>query len=330
MNVSERKKNALSQALYPLLLLSPLCVWVWLWKGVGWDASITLLIVYWAYFPILIALERLLPFEPAWNANDGQIRNDLILSVSSVVLNSLATVVCLWVIVWAIKTFQPLVSLNVWPLHWPLLAQLVPGILLWDLGNHLSHRWAHKVPLLWRFHSVHHSAPRLCVINTGRFHPVDIIKSVVIGAPIPVLLGVPAEVSLWYAAFNVFIGLLTHANIRLQCGIFNAFLNTPNLHRWHHSPYQKETDTNYGEATVVWDRLFGSYVFPSRRPRRNVGLGFTVPVSAKLIEALVHPFTPRGHRAAGANWIASLEPGEAEQAAEGTHVAYQSGTVGRS
>jgi ornithine lipid hydroxylase len=120
---------------------------------------------------------------------------------------------------------------------------------------------------------VHHSAPRLCVVNTGRFHPVDVIKSVVVGAPIPVLLGVPAEVSLWYATFNVFIGLLTHANIRLQCGIFNTFLNTPNLHRWHHSPYREETDTNYGEATVVWDRLFGSYVFPSGQPRRNAAWG---------------------------------------------------------
>jgi sterol desaturase/sphingolipid hydroxylase (fatty acid hydroxylase superfamily) len=311
MMMFERGKQVLPNVLYPILLVIPLCVWVWLWKGAGWDVSIAIQVVYWGYLPIIIALEHLLPFERAWIPNDGQLKNDLILTASSVAVNALATVVCLWAIAWAIKTFQPLVSLNVWPTHWPLLVQLVPGILLWDLGNHLAHRWSHEVPLLWRFHAVHHSAPRLSVVNTGRFHPFDVIKSVVIGAPIPVLLGVPAEVSLWYAAFNSFNAILVHANIRLQCGIFNSFLNTPNLHRWHHSPHRKETDTNYGEATVVWDRLFGTYMHPSGRPHRNVGLGTAVPVSAKLLEALVQPLTPRGHRASGAHLIASLEAGEA-------------------
>jgi len=307
MNVSEPVKRVL----YPILLGFPLCVWVFLWKRIGWDASIALQIVYWAYLAVLVVLEQIIPFEKAWLKNDGQLKNDLILSLSSVAVNSLVAVVFLWLFTWAIKTYGPQVSLNVWPVHWPFLIQVILGIVLWDLGNNLAHRWAHKVPFLWRFHAVHHSAPRLSVINTGRFHPIDIAKSVVIGAPLPLLLGVPAEITLWYAAFNVFIGITTHANIDVQCGIFNSFLSTPNLHRWHHSPHPIEADTNFGEATVVWDRVFGTYRNPSRPPRRNVGLGAAVRVSAKLLDELIQPLTPGGHCASDANLIRNLEPGDA-------------------
>lgn len=127
----------------------------------------------------------------------------------------------------------------------------------------------------------------------------------------PVLLGVPAEISLWYAAFNVFIGLITHSNVDVECGIFNHFLSTPNLHRWHHSPFQPETDTNFGETTMVWDRLFGTYFNPTRPPRRNVGLGTSVRVSRHFLQAVFQPFTPAGHRALDHELIAQLPPGDA-------------------
>ena len=309
--ISSYLREKSSYLLFPVLLGGVMLVWATLWKFGGWNGDIALNVVYWGFFFVLLLVERLFPFERAWNSSDGQVKNDIVLSVVTIAINSVTTVVCLRIIVWAIETFQPLVSLQIWPAHWPLWVQIVPGIILWDLGNHLAHRWAHLIPLLWRFHSVHHSAPRLCVINTGRFHPVDIVKSVVIGAPIPVLLGVPAEIALWYAALYIYIGLLTHANIKLRCGVFNLFLNTPELHRWHHSPVRPETDTNFGEVTVVWDRIFGTYRFPSRPPRRNVGLEGTVPVSTRLIDVLVHPFTPAGHHAPPQLALRSLPAGEA-------------------
>ena len=302
-------RKGASFLLYPVLLGGALLLWSSLWLGVGWDADMSMQLVYWLFLAVLVVLERLLPFEPAWNRNDGQLRNDIVLSILTIALNSLATIVCLGAIAWAITRIEPLVSLQVWPAHWPLYVQIIPGIVLWDLGNHLAHRWAHKVPLLWRFHSVHHSAPRLSVINAGRFHPIDIVKSVVIGSPIPILLGVPAEIAEWYAALYLFGGILTHANIDLRCTFFSRFINTPDLHRWHHSPHREETDTNYGEVTVAWDRLFGSYVFHPRGARRNLGLGYTVPVSRHLIEAIWQPLTPAGHRAGAESRIVSLPEG---------------------
>lgn len=311
MTAAVRVGTQPSRLLYPLLLAVPLVSWAALWQGLAWDPGIALLAVYWTYLAVLAALERRYPFEPAWTRSDGQLANDLVLSVTAVAVNSLATVACLAVLGWAFAALGPSVSLDVWPTHWPMWLQVLLGIPLWDLGNHLAHRWAHKVPLLWRFHAVHHSAPRLSVVNTGRFHPLDVVKSVAIGAPIPLLLGVPADVSMWYAAFNVFTGVLTHCNLNLDCGPFNAILSTPNLHRWHHSPRQRETDTNFGEATVIWDRLFGTYFNPDARPPRNVGLGREWRVSSRMFEALLQPLLPRGHAARDADRIRELEAGNA-------------------
>lgn len=311
MTFAARTEQVLSSTLYAVLLAVPIFIWGYLWKRLNWDPSSALLLVYWSYLAFLFLLERVIPFDDAWRHNDGQIPNDLLFSIAGVIFNSAATVVCLWILAWAVATFQPLASLNIWPVRWPYVVQVVVGIALWDLGNHLAHRWAHKTSFLWRFHAVHHAAPRLSVVNTGRLHPIDVVKSVVIGAPLPVLLGVPPEVSMWYAAFNVFVGMLTHSNLDLRCGIFNWLFSTPNLHRWHHSPHAVETDTNFGEATMIWDLLFGTYFNPARRPHRNVGLGGDVRVSAKFLEQLIQPFTPRSHHATDANRIRELAPGEA-------------------
>jgi sterol desaturase/sphingolipid hydroxylase (fatty acid hydroxylase superfamily) len=304
-------EKPVSYLLFPLLFGGSMLVWGLMWKRYGWHPGLALQIVYWGFFFVLFALERFYPFERAWNQHDGQVRNDIVMSLLTIGVNSLATIAFVWGFLWLVATVQPLVSLRIWPEHWPLYVSLIPGIILWDLGNHLAHRWAHKVPLLWRFHSVHHSAPRICVINTGRFHPIDIIKSVMIGAPIPMLIGVPPEVGEWYAAAYVLVGILTHTNVKMRCGVFNYFLNTPELHRWHHSPVQVETDTNFGEFTVVWDHVFRTYRFPKRAPRRNVGLEGTVPVSRRLLHAFYHPLTRAGHRASPADGIRCLAPGDA-------------------
>jgi ornithine lipid hydroxylase len=177
-----------------------------------------------------------------------------------------------------------------------------------DFGNYLAHRWSHTVPLLWRFHAVHHSAGRLSVINAGRTHPIDAFKYTVIGSPIPILLGAPGEIAMWYGGLLVFGGLLTHCNIDMPCGLFNYVLNTPEQHRWHHSRNQPETDTNYGEATMLWDLMLGTFLHPDRRPPRDVGVD--VPVSTRLIQQLVQPLTPAGHRP-GQSTIPALPRGEA-------------------
>ena len=182
--ISPNVRDRLSYLLFPVLLGGAMLVWAVLWKFGGWNGDVALNIVYWGFFALLLLLERLLPFERAWNVNDGQVRNDIVLSIVTIAINSVATVVCLRILVWAIDTFQPLVSLQVWPAHWPFASRSSPAsfsgtsAIIWLIVSRIH-------SFLWRFHSVHHSAPRLCVINTGRFHPVDIVKSVMSGRRSP-------------------------------------------------------------------------------------------------------------------------------------------------
>src|SRR5207302_1032888 len=110
-------RKGASFLLYPLLLGGALLLWSSLWLGVGWDADMSMQLVYWLFLALLVVLERVLPFEPAWNRNDGQLRNDIVLSIVTIALNSLATIVCLGAIAWAIARIEPLVSLQVWPAH---------------------------------------------------------------------------------------------------------------------------------------------------------------------------------------------------------------------
>src|SRR5258706_15328394 len=110
-------RNTFSCLLYPTLLGGALALWAIMWMRFGWDADITMQIVYWAFIAVLLILERVHPFEPAWNRNDGQLKNDIALSIVTIALSGLATVVCLGGLTWAIKTYQPLISLQIWPAH---------------------------------------------------------------------------------------------------------------------------------------------------------------------------------------------------------------------
>ena len=302
-------RRALEYLLYPALFGGGMLVWALLRRQGGWYASTAeRTIVYYTYLAVLLVLERVRPFEPEWNRSDGQVVNDIALTLIEWFFVPPLSIIALAALAWTIGRYQLLISLKVWPTHWPAFAQIVMGIIVYDFGNHLAHRWSHTVPFLWRFHAVHHSAARLSVINAGRTHPIDAFKYTLIGSPIPVLLGAPSEAAIWYGAMLMFGGLLTHCNIDMPCGVFNYVLNTPDQHRWHHSRNQRETDTNYGEATMLWDLLLGTFFHPHRHPPLDVGVD--VPVSTRLIQQLIQPLTLAGHRP-GQPMVPALPRGEA-------------------
>ena len=302
-------RRALEYLLYPALFGGSMLIWGLLATQSSWYRStIGRTVVYWTFLAMLLLLERVRPFEPAWNRSDGQVANDIGLTVLEMSIVPPLSIIALGAFVSFIGKSQAFLSFNVWPTHWPAFAQILIGIVVYDFGNYLAHRWSHTVPLLWRFHAVHHSAARLSVLNAGRIHPIDAFKYTVIGSPIPLLLGVPGKVGMWYGGMVMFGGLLTHCNIKMPCGLFNYVLNTPDQHRWHHSRTQRETDTNYGEATMLWDLMLGTFFHPHRRPPRDVGID--VPVSTRLLQQLIQPFTPAGHRP-GQPTMPALPPGEA-------------------
>lgn len=224
----------------------------------------------------LFFLERTRPHEDEWLKSDGQEIPDL--------AHTLFTKVMVQVIIVSLANFGITAGLGhrdgggLWPSHWPMFFQVSLGLVIAEFGLYWAHRLGHEWMWLWRFHAVHHSSKKLWFFNTGRFHVVDTIKSMIFSAPLVALAGAPGEVLIWGSALTAFIGILTHCNIRMKGGWLNYIFNTPALHRWHHSMDLREGNKNYGENLMIWDLLFGTYYDDtSRRPPRDIGIKDAMP-----------------------------------------------------
>jgi sterol desaturase/sphingolipid hydroxylase (fatty acid hydroxylase superfamily) len=225
-----------------------------------------------------IVLERVMPHDREWVKPDGQ-------NIASILhtLSSKGTVQIMFVFSgtigmadWMDASLER--GYGIWPHDWPLAVQIIIAMIAAEFGLYWVHRLGHEVPLFWRFHSVHHSVKKLWFLNTGRFHFVDSLLSVVAAMVILLALGAPMEMLKWVSAITAFIGLLTHCNIEMRFhGWVSWIFNTPELHRWHHSKLLREGNRNYCENIMIWDHVFGSWINPRRTPPTNIGIGDYMP-----------------------------------------------------
>jgi sterol desaturase/sphingolipid hydroxylase (fatty acid hydroxylase superfamily) len=210
------------------------------------------------YAGAVTACERLLPFAVAWTRSRGDTLTDLIhLAVTGGLVETLP----------ALALPQ---RAGVWPVRWPWWGQAVLALVLTDLLNYLTHRLMHGP--LWRFHRVHHSAPRLYWVNSWRVHPVEGLVYFLLSVVPVALLGAPPGPLLFVVAFATAFRMLQHSNVDLRAGALNWIFSTAELHRWHHSPLREEADRNYGNVLAIWDLLFGTWALPRRSPPLDPGL----------------------------------------------------------
>lgn len=145
-----------------------------------------------------------------------------------------------------------------------------------DLALYLQHWATHRVPLLWRMHRVHHCDRDFDVTTAARFHPFEILLSMLYKMAVVVLLGAPVlAVAVFEIGFALFT-LFTHANLALPVRIepiARRVIVTPTMHRIHHSARQSETDSNYGTIFSGWDRLFNTYCAKAREPQESMTIG---------------------------------------------------------
>ncbi len=139
-------------------------------------------------------------------------------------------------------------------------------VLALDLLTYGLHRSYHRVPLLWRFHRVHHTDLDLDVTSASRFHAGEVMTSAIAKLAVVALLGISYQ---GFVAFEVVLlaaAQFQHSNIRLAPGVEAALWWTfvpPAMHRVHHTPRQTDTDSNYGTLIVAWDRLLGTLRLPT-------------------------------------------------------------------
>lgn len=235
---------------------------------------------------VLGLLERVMPHERTWLKNDGQMLPDL----AHTILNKGAAQTIITVITFmGIADWLAPRGGGWWPVQWPLAFQTALGLVVVEGGLYWKHRLSHEWPPLWRFHAVHHSVGRLWFFNTGRFHVVDTVLALAVGMPVLLLLGAPREVLLLTSAITAFIGILTHCNVEMRCGVLDYVFNTPTLHRWHHSKKLEEGNRNYGENLMLFDLLFRTFHNPPRRPPADIGISHPMPET--FLRQLRVPFT---------------------------------------
>lgn len=177
----------------------------------------------------------------------------------------------------------------------PAWLEIVAAILIFDFAIWAQHLITHKVPLLWRFHRVHHADRDIDVSTAIRFHPVEIAFSMLLKIGLVYALGPAALAVILFEVLLNGTAMFNHANLRLPLPldrVLRRFLVTPDMHRVHHSVHRHEHDSNYGFALSVWDRLFGTYVAQpgDGHDKMETGLKWQNEKPAQLGWALRLPF----------------------------------------
>lgn len=181
-------------------------------------------------------------------------------------------------------------------LQWPAWVEMVIAILFLELMIYIQHVFLHKIPFFWRFHKVHHSDLDLDVSSGLRFHPLEILGSMVYKLGLVAALGPSVMTVVAFEAILNGMALFTHSNIKLPVGLDRALrwvFVTPDMHRIHHSVEQNETDSNYGFNMSVWDRLLGTYIPDGIKPQPEIVIGipqYRRPQDVSLLKLLILPF----------------------------------------
>jgi sterol desaturase/sphingolipid hydroxylase (fatty acid hydroxylase superfamily) len=177
----------------------------------------------------------------------------------------------------------------------PAWAAILASVALLDLVIYFQHVTFHAVPTLWRLHRVHHADLDFDATTGVRFHPVEILISMMLKCAAIVAIGAsPAAVIAFEVLLNA-ASLFNHANASLPPRVerwVRRFIVTPDMHRVHHSIEYDESSSNFGFNLPLWDRLFGTYRAQPRVAHESMTLGvdaFREPADSRLDQLLLQP-----------------------------------------
>lgn len=189
----------------------------------------------------------------------------------------------------------------------PLVVRLLTALTVAEAGFYWGHRWSHEIPLLWRFHAVHHSTGHVDWLVNSRGHPVDFVFTRLCGlVPLFALgLGSPLDGAAGSVVTTTMLlgplwGFFIHANVRWRFGPLEWLIASPAFHHWHHTNDSPAViDKNYAPMFPWMDRLFGTLYLPNNRQPSVYGTD--TAVSSGLAGQLLDPFTRYGNIASTAS-----------------------------
>ena len=160
----------------------------------------------------------------------------------------------------------------------PYWLAVVIAVVVLDFIIYLQHIMFHAVPALWRLHMMHHADLDFDVTTGARFHPVEIIISMLIKLAAISVLGPPVLAVLIFEVVLNATAMFNHSNWRLPVAVdrvLRLFVVTPDMHRVHHSVIARETNSNFGFNLPWWDRLFGTYRAQPEQGHEGMTIGLT-------------------------------------------------------
>jgi sterol desaturase/sphingolipid hydroxylase (fatty acid hydroxylase superfamily) len=235
-------RRALKVLFMPIMLLgfNGAAVWIVVAKlNLFWLAPLLLAAIVFA-----AAVERLIPYQPAWNDEHGDFRRDLVHAAVNVAI-----------ILFLVLVMRP--GRVIWPQALPIWLQLVFAILVLDAGVSLAHYLSHRFAWLWRFHAAHHSMTRMYGLNGLLQHPLHQAFEIILGGGLLIMIGMPHEVGLLLGFAVVIQLLLQHSNADMRIGPLAWLLAVAPVHRRHHLKTFEAPGVNFGLFLNIWDHLLG-------------------------------------------------------------------------
>jgi sterol desaturase/sphingolipid hydroxylase (fatty acid hydroxylase superfamily) len=174
----------------------------------------------------------------------------------------------------------------------PLVVQFAACVLVADLAQYAVHRAFHRVPLLWRFHAVHHSAETMDWIAGSRLHLVDVVVTRALVLLPLVVLGFDERAVYAYLALVSFHAVFSHANFAPRAAWLERWIAMPRYHHWHHAIEDEARDRNFAVHLPMIDRWFGTHHLPGAAWPAGYGIA-GVKAPEGYLRQLIWGFTRR-------------------------------------
>jgi sterol desaturase/sphingolipid hydroxylase (fatty acid hydroxylase superfamily) len=299
-------------------MFTAVAVGIWATVALHYDQKMVGLYFLAPYFLVTVAMQYIWPEQPN-EFEKGEVWTDLLNNAGLVVI----TVLQGSLVRWMAEGGRAMVFQHGWisdaysPGHLPMWGQVIVAWWAFDFMFYVTHRLSHDVDFLWRFHSVHHCAHRLSFLNASRVHPVDICWRRLLPIFVAYQTGVSVEAIIVANTIGMVLATITHMNVDFEFGPLNYLIGSNQMHRWHHS--NKIEEAKNFSVVMIWDRLFGTFVYPKGRARPDkLGLFNEqfYPVQSFWGQLLI-PFTWKSWKARQAQAQGLAAPGSSASSSVG-------------